>query len=154
MEILSILLSGSGGAGEIFFIGALTGLASWGLVSLMTRKNDAKAKLEIQEVMRLQEVLKDEEGILKVLKELIEYFMGTYNLEIHEKINNEKGHCVMMLGQEYEAGAVITFGDSNIIFVQFINRKTLAGVNWTFNIMESQGKIIEKIDPDIKANLL
>jgi hypothetical protein len=149
METLSILLSSSGNAGEIFFIGALTGLASWGLVSLMNRKSEKKNKLANQFVIQMQETLKEKDGVLKVLNELIEYFNKTYTMQISQVL--ETG--VLMFNEKYEAGIAIAFGDRDIVFISFLNRKTGNGVSWTYDITKSQNEIIKKIDPDIKKNL-
>ncbi len=149
MELLSILLS-SGGAGETLFIGAIIGLMTWGFVSLVNKKSESKAKLTNQKVQQIQESINSVGGLLFFLRELIDYFETSYKLQIREELKD----CIVMFCDKYEAGVAVTFTESDIIYIKFLNRSTGNGYNWTFDITTSHEEIIRKIDSDIKANLL
>lgn len=149
MGLLSILLS-SGGAGETLFIGAIIGLMTWGFVSLVNKKSESKAKLTNQEVQQIQESINSVGGLLFFLRELIDYFETSYKLQISEEL---KG-CIVMFCDKYEAAIAVTFAESDIIYIKFLNRSTGNGYNWTFDITTPHEEIIRKIDSDIKAKLL
>lgn len=149
METLSILLS-SGGAGETFFVGAIIGLMMWGFVSLVNRKSNSKAKLLNQKALQIQESINQEGGMLKFSSDLINYFEKSYKLQISEELET----CVVMYCEEYEAAIAVTFTDSNIIYIKFLNRSTGKYSDWVFEVTTSHEEIINKIDSDIRANLL
>jgi hypothetical protein len=149
METLSILLS-TGGAGETFFIGALIGLMTWGFVSLVNRKSDSKAKLLNQQAQQIQESLNQDGGMVKFSSDLINYFEKSYKLQISEELKT----CVVMYCEEYEAAIAVTFNDSDIIYIKFLNRSSGKFSDWVFAVTTSHEEIINKIDSDIRAKLL
>jgi len=146
MKTLSILLSSSGG--EIFFIGAIIGLITWGFTTLMSKFSDSSQdKKDEISLGFLQRNIVDKGGLPVVLNELFKYLKNTLNLE---KIQDLRS-IITLSNEQYEVTFMVFGNEFQTMSLSIRNISKDKTLKWRFELSDSQKEMISIIDTDIKA---
>ena len=153
MKTLFIILS-SGGGGELIFIGALTGLAMWGYISLESkmRAKRQQAKAEKAKSLLDQRLISKQEffsrcNIFLLLNDLLNY-LGT---KLQIKDIAEYRDKATGSSESFSISVCVEGDTCDTIKVSVSNRANSNKMEWEFSFNDSQQRMIDIIDADLIA---
>ena len=147
MKVLSILLSSSGG-GEVFFVGAITGLIMWGLTSLFNKASSSRQDKKDEVSLKfLKENIVDKGGLPIVLNELFEYLENRLNLDKFKDFRS----ILTASNDQYEVTFMVFGNEYDRMSIDIINKFKNKSLKWRFELSDSQEDMISTIESDISA---